>query len=113
MSLTRRELWSWMVPRRADPAPAAEPLAWTPGAPVAAPPIPPTLAPRIVAASCLATTSFCSVCRERCPRPGAIVVDGRTPRIVDAACDGCGRCVATCPAPTLAIALGPRRGAAS
>jgi MinD superfamily P-loop ATPase len=64
--------------------------------------------PVIMPTACLAATTMCSVCVERCPQPGAIVTIGRTPRIVAAACDGCGRCIVACPAPTLAIGLAPR-----
>lgn len=61
--------------------------------------------PVVLESACLATRSFCSVCVERCPRPGAIVVAQGRPRVVPEACDGCGRCVAACPAPVLAFAL--------
>ncbi|MBZ0237287.1 MAG: 4Fe-4S binding protein, partial [Deltaproteobacteria bacterium] len=61
--------------------------------------------PRVLESACLATRSFCSVCVERCPRPGAIVVAHGRPRVVPEACDGCGRCVAACPAPVLAFTL--------
>jgi Pyruvate/2-oxoacid:ferredoxin oxidoreductase delta subunit len=59
---------------------------------------------RISESRCLAwTTSFCTVCVERCP--SAIVVTGGRPRIVAEACDGCGVCVEVCPAPLRAIEL--------
>lgn len=49
--------------------------------------------------------TFCSICSERCPAPGAIVrVDGK-PRIVEDACTGCGTCQHVCPAPRNAILL--------
>ena len=67
--------------------------------------IPTAMVPSVLVEACLATRSFCSVCVERCPLPGAIVVSGGRPRIVPEACDGCGRCVAACPAPVLALAL--------
>ena len=112
MSLTRRELLSWLRPGgRPEPVPPPPPVAPR-GTPRSAPPVgpalPAALVPVIAPAACLAATSFCSVCSERCPRPGAIVVVGRVLQIVAAACDGCGRCVAACPAPTLAIGLAPR-----
>lgn len=58
--------------------------------------------------ACLAYTgSFCSVCIERCPQPGAIErVQGR-PRINDQICTGCGVCATVCPAPSAAIVLMP------
>ena len=57
---------------------------------------------------CLAYRSqVCTTCRERCAVPGAIqVTDGR-PWIAQATCTGCGDCVATCPAPILAIRFVP------
>lgn len=112
--VSRRALWSWLRPRPSAPPPCepAPPLR-EPVMPARARmpeprPLPPMLVPVIAPTACLATTTMCTVCVERCPRPGAIVTVGRTPRIVDAACDGCGRCIAACPAPTLAIGLTPR-----
>ncbi len=70
--------------------------------------LPPALVPSVLAHACLATTTFCSVCVERCPRPGAIVVAAGRPRVVPEACDGCGQCVAVCPAPINGFALVPR-----
>lgn len=64
--------------------------------------------PAVLAHRCLATRSFCSVCAERCPVPGAIVVELGRPRVEPARCDGCGLCVLTCPAPVLAFELVPR-----
>ena len=58
---------------------------------------------RIRESACLATRSFCTVCSERCPLPGAIVIELGRPRINDVACDGCGVCVELCPAPERAI----------
>jgi ferredoxin len=66
------------------------------------------LVPAILAHRCLATRSFCSVCVERCPTPRAIIIELGRPRIDPVHCDGCGRCVTTCPAPVLAFALVPR-----
>lgn len=55
---------------------------------------------RIRAHTCLALTgSFCSTCSERCPVPGAIVVEAGRPRVDEQACTGCGLCVGLCPAP--------------
>ncbi len=62
---------------------------------------------RIHEGACLAHRSFCTVCSERCPIAGAIVVELGKPRIVDGLCDGCGMCASVCPAPTNAISLDP------
>ena len=70
--------------------------------------IAPGLVPAVLEHRCLATRSFCSVCVERCPIPGAIVVALGRPRVDPAQCNGCGRCVVTCPAPVLAFELVPR-----
>ncbi len=52
---------------------------------------------------CLAYTSICSVCSERCPEPGAIQVTRGIPMVVADACTGCGLCHEVCPAPRNAI----------
>lgn len=70
--------------------------------------IAPDLVPAVLEHRCLATRSFCSVCVERCPVAGAIVVELGRPRVDPARCDGCGRCVLACPAPVLAFELAPR-----
>ena len=67
--------------------------------------IPGGLVPHVLADACLATTSFCSVCVERCPVPGAIEIVNQRPRVVAAQCDGCGVCVRVCPSPILAFEL--------
>lgn len=58
---------------------------------------------------CLAYTSFCSVCAERCPVPGAIRLEKGIPMVVPELCDGCAVCHAVCPAPAKAVLLLPRR----
>lgn len=58
---------------------------------------------RIVPEACLGYSSFCSVCAERCPVEGAIVIELGRPRIVETACDGCGQCLKVCPAPRPAL----------
>ena len=57
---------------------------------------------------CLAYTSVCSVCVERCPVPGAIQVENGLPMIVSETCTGCGVCHEVCPAPKNAILVLPR-----
>jgi len=58
--------------------------------------------------ACLAHTgSFCTVCSERCPVPGAIEVTAGKPRIREDICTGCGVCAAVCPAPANAVVLMP------
>jgi Pyruvate/2-oxoacid:ferredoxin oxidoreductase delta subunit len=60
-----------------------------------------TARPAIILEShCLAhQRSFCSVCVERCPERGAVVVTLGKPRIDPARCTGCGLCADACPAP--------------
>ena len=59
---------------------------------------------------CLAYRSLiCSTCAERCPEPGAIVIEHGVPRVVTDRCTGCGDCRAACPAPSNAILMLPPR----
>jgi Pyruvate/2-oxoacid:ferredoxin oxidoreductase delta subunit len=70
---------------------------------------------RIETGHCLAWQhSFCSVCSEHCPQPGAIVCEQGRPMVAEDACTGCGICVQVCPAPinafvTVARPPTPRR----
>lgn len=76
-------------------------------------PLPAGMVPVVIPARCLAPRSFCATCVERCQAPGALVMDGALPRVVEAACTGCGLCVAVCPAPIMAfelVARSPSRG---
>lgn len=58
----------------------------------------------VLARNCLAyQSSFCSVCSEHCPVPGAIQVEQGRPFIVADACTACGKCQEVCPAPRNAI----------
>lgn len=50
----------------------------------------------------------CSVCHERCPVSGAIVLERGLPRVVAAVCTGCRICHEVCPAPENAVRLVPR-----
>jgi len=58
---------------------------------------------------CLALTSFCSACVERCPVPGAMKKERGLPMVVADACAGCGVCQEVCPAPRNAVLMRPRR----
>lgn len=60
----------------------------------------------VMTSACLAWQGTpCWTCSERCPVPGAIVLDRGRPRIDLARCDGCGECVLACPAPHNALKL--------
>jgi ferredoxin len=57
--------------------------------------------------------SFCSVCVERCPEPGAILTEKGKPRVNPDLCTGCRICHDVCPAPKNAVFLvsrAPRPG---
>ncbi|GAB4194501.1 MAG: hypothetical protein Kow00105_08720 [Phycisphaeraceae bacterium] len=59
---------------------------------------------------CLAYRSLmCSTCFERCPEPGAIVIEQGIPQVVPDKCTGCGECRDVCPSPTNAILMLPAR----
>lgn len=58
---------------------------------------------------CLALTSFCSACVERCPVPGAMKKERGMPMVVADLCTGCGICQDVCPAPRNAVLLLERR----
>lgn len=59
---------------------------------------------------CLAwQNSFCSVCVERCPVDGAIIVQQGKPRVNPDLCNGCRICHDTCPAPKNAVFLVSRK----
>ncbi len=108
-ALTRRDLLRGVLRPDRAAAPVRTPAAEAPapsgaGAAVTA---------WLRAPSCLAWQgSFCTVCAERCPAPGAIRLDAGRPVFAPAACTGCGVCRAVCPAPNVAILLLPVRGGA-
>jgi Na+-translocating ferredoxin:NAD+ oxidoreductase RNF subunit RnfB len=60
---------------------------------------------------CIALTSFCAVCVERCPTPGAMKLTSGLPSVIPDVCTGCGICHEVCPAPTNAVLMLPRRRA--
>jgi ferredoxin len=66
------------------------------------------LVPRVRETTCLAFRSVCTVCIERCPEPGAIVVSLGRPTVVAERCTGCGACVGACPAPINGFEIVPR-----
>jgi len=53
--------------------------------------------------------SFCSVCVERCPEPGAILTEMGKPRVNPDLCNGCRICHDVCPAPKNAVFLVARK----
>ncbi|MEQ9617094.1 MAG: 4Fe-4S binding protein [Phycisphaerales bacterium] len=60
--------------------------------------------------SCLAHQgSFCTVCSEHCPVPGAISTESGKPTVNASACTGCGVCHYVCPAPQNAVLVIPNR----
>jgi Na+-translocating ferredoxin:NAD+ oxidoreductase RNF subunit RnfB len=97
--LNRRDLFSLLA------RPFQQPTAAAPASPVEQVAI-------IQGRHCLALTSFCSVCVERCPVPEAMRIANGMPIVVPDACTGCGICHQVCPAPTNAVLLLPRRRAA-
>lgn len=58
---------------------------------------------------CIALTSFCAACVERCPVPGAMSRDRGLPMVNADVCTGCGICHDVCPAPRNAVLMLPRR----
>ncbi|XAL99320.1 4Fe-4S dicluster domain-containing protein [Phycisphaeraceae bacterium D3-23] len=68
----------------------------------------PIASARLLDYNCLAHQgSFCTVCHEQCPAPGAITLDQGRPTVHLDHCTGCGVCHYACPAPTNAIAIMP------
>lgn len=59
---------------------------------------------------CVALTSFCAVCVERCPVPGALQITRGMPSVVADKCTGCGVCFEVCPAPRKAVLMLPVAG---
>lgn len=58
---------------------------------------------------CIALTSFCATCVERCPVSGAMKKERGMPMVVADVCTGCGICHDVCPAPRNAVLMLPRR----
>jgi Na+-translocating ferredoxin:NAD+ oxidoreductase RNF subunit RnfB len=109
--LSRRGLFSLFGRSLGAPAKAAVQSVSSPAAPA-----PPAADPQpkvaiIQGRFCLAYTSFCTVCSERCPVPGAMKVENGIPMVVAGACTGCGVCHEVCPAPRNAVLMLPRQRA--
>lgn len=73
------------------------------------PPLPLNQVAVIQGRHCIALTTYCSLCVERCPEPGAIDSRELLPMIVPDLCTGCGICHQVCPAPTNAVLILPRQ----
>ena len=97
--VSRREMFRVLFGRRHEEPPPPEPVELSP------PPAPVIgeLA-LILDRFCLAHQgSFCSVCIERCPEPGAILTENGKPCVVADLCTGCRICHDVCPAPKKAV----------
>ncbi len=109
--VSRRDVFRALFGRRHE-----EPPSPVPAEPSPPPPPAPAIGELalILDRFCLAHQgSFCSVCVERCPEPGAIVTEQGKPRVVADLCTGCRVCHDVCPAPKKAIffvARKPRPG---
>lgn len=106
--LSRRGLFSLFGRSLGAPAKAAAPATTD----KVAPPPPTDTQPKVAVIQgrfCLAYTSFCTVCSERCPVPGAMKVENGIPMVVADTCTGCGICHEVCPAPTNAVLVLPRQ----
>lgn len=107
------------APRPPGAIPARDPLA-RPAGPTASVPFesaPPANAPVanldrlavIAGRDCLAYQgTTCTVCHDRCPVAGAILLEQGLPRVEPAVCIGCGVCHDVCPAPDNAVRVVPR-----
>lgn len=116
MNYSRRGLFSLFARPFQTPAAAARAVltsvAESPRRPATAPDSTASASNRVAIIQgrhCLALTSFCSVCVERCPVPGAMISQRGLPMVVGAVCTGCAVCQEVCPAPTNAILMLPRR----
>lgn len=106
-ALSRRDLFrSFFGRSREKPDDSPEPLEKSPAKAVEeSPPL-----ALILDRFCLAWQgSFCSVCVERCPIPGAIATEMGKPRVVTDLCTGCKVCHEVCPAPKNAVFLVSRK----
>ncbi len=105
--LSRRDLFSWLARPFQDERNQSnrEPAGRDNGTP----PLAVERVAIIQGRHCLALTSFCAACVERCPVSGAMQVVNGMPMVVANVCTGCGICHDVCPAPTNAVLVRPRR----
>ena len=111
-SPVRRAAAAATQPDRPVPAPARPPRT----SPVARPPLSPagpvteySHIAVIAGRECLAYQgTSCTICVERCPVAGALVLEQGLPRVVPSICTGCRLCHEVCPAPGQAIRIVPR-----
>jgi Fe-S-cluster-containing hydrogenase component 2 len=100
-TISRRDLFRSMLGRHAEPTAPSVALPVSDEAPQLA---------LILDRFCLAYQgSFCSVCSERCPENGAIVVVQGKPHVNPDFCTGCKVCHEVCPAPKNAVFLVSRK----
>lgn len=113
-AISRRDLFRSLLGRRTSNPPLPEPSPaensdWNPELPDSKDGSIPQLA-LILDRFCLAWQgSFCSICTERCPVPGAITTTMGKPRVNPDLCTGCRICHDVCPAPKNAVFLVPRK----
>ena len=107
-SISRRELFRSFLGRGRESA--IEPSPAEPPAPMRVPADDTPQLALILDRFCLAWQgSFCSVCVERCPEPGAILTEKGKPRVDPDRCTGCRICHDVCPAPKNAVFLVARK----
>ncbi len=105
-----------MLARLFNPVKRAAAAALPPAATAAASPAPPaedlsvySMIAVIAGRHCLAYQGTdCTICVDRCPVPGALVLEQGLPRVVPDLCTGCNVCHGVCPAPGQAVRLVPR-----
>jgi ferredoxin len=107
-AISRRDLFRSFLGRRRDETEQSKPAEISNKETKAPDEFPPLAL--ILDRFCLAWQgSFCSVCVERCPVPGAIITEMGKPRIDPDLCTGCKICHDVCPAPKNAVFLVPRK----
>lgn len=95
-------------PRASEPVAPRDPSPWERRQQALASGRPESVA-RVLGYACIGgSPSFCTVCLEHCPVPGALEATGRAPRVNPDVCTGCGVCEQVCPAPDKAVHVLPR-----